>query len=306
MSPRFKQFIIPAVLGAVLLSACAEASWVASVNDVPIEGDTVLSLRESYQVDESSVIGDVFREDLTGLIYLEAQVQAAEEDFGITGLEDAAKRDAALAEIAFLDRATVEQVDSDPDLTQASVEFLGTQLVVRDAVLGALTTQEPGLLEDLWTNRPEQLAQVCVRILSAATEEEIVAIAARLAAGEDFSAVADEVSPDPENPGGRLECPLPAAVFASPFDQLALTTPVGEISEPFPSEFGWHLMLVDAVDQPQSLEELESDPMRFVFGGALQSLWTVWVDDAVDRADIDVRSQVGTWVPEVDQIAPPP
>lgn len=306
MSPRFERSIIPAVVGAVLLSACAEASWVATVNDVPIEGDTVLSLRESYQVEESSVIGDVFREDLTGLIYLEAQVQAAEEDFGLTGLEDAAIRDAALAEVAFLDRASVEQVDSDPDLTPASVEFLGTQLVVRDAVLGVLTTQEPGLLEDLWTNRPEQITQVCVRILSAATEEEIVAIAARLAAGEDFSAVADEVSPDPENPGGILECPLPVAVFASPFDQRAIVTPVGEVSEPFPSEFGWHLILVDAVDQPRSLEELESDPMRFVFGGALQPLWTAWVDDAVDRADIDVRSQVGTWVPEIDQIAPPP
>ena len=304
MTPRRRYLVVPALVGA-LLSACSQASWVATVNEVPIEGDTVLSLRESYQVDESSVIGDVFREDLTGLVILEAQIQAAEEDFGLTGLEDATKRDAALADVGFMDQQSVEQVEADPDLTQASLEFLGTQIVVRDTVLGELTAQEPGLLEDLWTNRPEQIAEVCARILSAATEEEIVEIAARIAAGEDFSAVADEVSPDPENPGGRLVCPVPAAAFASPFDQVAVATPVGEVSAPFSSDFGWHLMLIDSIDRPQSLAELETDPARWVFIGALQQLWVAWVDDAVDRADVEVRSQVGSWVPEVDQIAPP-
>ena len=305
MSRRI-ELVAAAVLVTVLLSACAEASWVATVNDEPIEGDTVLSLRNSYQEGDSSVAGEPFRVDLTGLIALEAQVQAAEEDFGLTGLEDPAKRDAALEEVAFWDRPSVTEVESDPDLTQTSLEFLGTQIVVRDAVMAELAARETALLEELWTKRPTQISQVCVRILSAASEEEIVGIADRIAAGEDFSAVADEVSPDPQNPGGRLQCPLPAGAFNAPFDQVVITIPVGEVSEPFESEFGWHLVLVDEVDRPQSLEELESDPMRFVFIDALQPVWVAWVNDAVARADIGVRSQVGTWVSAVDGIAPPP
>lgn len=306
MSPRLKRTIVLATLGGLLLSACAEASWVATVNDEPIEGDTVLSLRNSYQEGDSSVAGEPFRIDLTGLIALEAQVQAAEEDFGLTGLEDPAKRDAALEGLAFWDQPSVAEVEADPDLTQTSLEFLGTQIVVRDAVMAELAARETALLEELFTNRPAQISQVCVRILSAASEEEIVGIADRIAAGEDFSAVADEVSPDPQNPGGRLQCPLPAGAFNAPFDQVVVTVPVGEVSEPFESDFGWHLVLVDEVDRPQSFEELESDPMRFVFIDTLQPLWFAWRDDAIGRADIDVRSQVGTWVSAADGIAPPP
>ena len=187
MSPRLKRIIVLATLGAFLLSACAEASWVATVNDEPVEEESVLAFRESYQAGESSVAGEPFRQDLTGLIVLEAQIQAAEEDFGLTGLDDAARRDDALANVSPFDRADVERVTSDPDLTEESLEALGTQLAVRNAVLAVLAVAEPGFLEELWSNRPVQTTQVCVRHIIVATEDEIDAVAARIAAGEDFS-----------------------------------------------------------------------------------------------------------------------
>lgn len=306
MSPRLKRIIVLATLGAFLLSACAEASWVATVNDEPVEEESVLALRESYQAGESSVAGEPFRQDLTGLIVLEAQIQAAEEDFGLTGLDDAARRDDALVNVSPFDRADVERVTSDPDLTEESLEALGTQLAVRNAVLAVLAVAEPGFLEELWSNRPVQTTQVCVRHIIVATEDEIDAVAARIAAGEDFSAVADEVVADPTSPGGRLECPIPAAAFVPPFDQVAAATPVGEVSEPFQTEFGWHIILVDEIDVPASLEDLQADPLRFIFIRTLDPIWAAWVNDAVARADIGVRSQVGTWVSAVDGIAPPP
>ena len=306
MKSRFAELTAVAVAGVVLLSACAEASWVATVNDVPIEGETVLELRNSYEDEASSVAGEPFRQDLTGLIALEAQIQAAEEDFGLTGLDDPALRDEVLAEVGPADRGAVNQVAADPDLTEESLNTLGTQLAVRDAVIAELVSTRPDLLEDLWTNQPIAITQVCIRILSTVSEEEILEVAARLDAGEDFSAVADEVSPSPENPGGRLECPLPVGAFAAPFDQVAGTTPVGQVSEPFQSDFGWHLVLVDEIDRPESLEALQADPLRYVYVGTLLPLWGAWVDDALARADIWVRSQVGTWVPQAAQIVPPP
>ena len=306
MRPRPAHLLVAVALGAVVLSSCAEASWVATVNDEPIEGDTVLALRTSYEEEESAVAGDPFRQDLTGLIRLEVQLQAAEEDFGLTGLDDPALRDAALADVGPLDRATVEQVVSDADLTEESLEALGTQLVVRDAVVAELAATEPGFLDELWANQPVQITQVCVRHIITQTREEIDEVAARIAAGEDFGAVADEIMADPALPGGRFECPLPAAAFTPPFDQFAATTPVGQVSEPFQTQFGWHIVFVDEVDRPESLEQLRGDPLRFVFVGTLQRLWAAWVDDAVSSSDIEVRSQVGTWVPEAAAIAPPP
>ena len=68
---------------------------------------------------------------------------------------------------------------------------------------------EIALLEDLWANRPTQISQVCVRILSAASEEEIVGLADRIAAGEDFSAVADEEHPILRTQVGDCNAPFP-------------------------------------------------------------------------------------------------
>jgi parvulin-like peptidyl-prolyl isomerase len=61
-------------------------------------------------------------------------------------------------------------------------------------------------------------------------------------AGEDFAAAARRVSDCPENAGDLGY--FPRGVMVEDFDQVAFNAPVGEVSAPFHTQFGWHIVLV--------------------------------------------------------------
>jgi len=61
-------------------------------------------------------------------------------------------------------------------------------------------------------------------------------------AGEDFAEAAKRVSDCPEN-GGDLGY-FPRGVMVDDFDQVAFAAPVGEVTAPFQTQFGWHIVLV--------------------------------------------------------------
>lgn len=61
-------------------------------------------------------------------------------------------------------------------------------------------------------------------------------------AGEDFAAASKRFSDCPEN-GGDLGY-FPRGVMIDEFDAVAFAAPVGEVTEPFHTQFGWHIVLV--------------------------------------------------------------
>jgi parvulin-like peptidyl-prolyl isomerase len=84
------------------------------------------------------------------------------------------------------------------------------------------------------------------------------------------------------------------------------TAPVGEVVGPVQSDFGFHIVIVESRESPQTLEELAEDPVRWMPSETIDFYWNVWINDVVERADINVRSDIGTWYPPVDGIIPPP
>jgi peptidyl-prolyl cis-trans isomerase C len=77
--------------------------------------------------------------------------------------------------------------------------------------------------------------------------EEATAAALRevrdsILAGEDFAAAARRFSDCPEN-GGDLGY-FPRGVMVDDFDEIAFAAPVGQVTEPFRTQFGWHIVLV--------------------------------------------------------------
>ena len=67
----------------------------------------------------------------------------------------------------------------------------------------------------------------------------------RLEAGEDFAAVAAELSDDPGSKGNGGELPwFRTGEMVPQFEDVANRIPVGLVSEPFRSNFGWHLLEV--------------------------------------------------------------
>lgn len=95
------------------------------------------------------------------------------------------------------------------------------------------------------------------------TEEEALAkaqeVRKRLLAGEDFGMVAKTESDDTGSgaQGGDLGT-FKRGNMVKPFDEAAFSIPVGQVSEPVKSPFGYHLIKIES-REAKSFEEAKSD-----------------------------------------------
>jgi parvulin-like peptidyl-prolyl isomerase len=300
MNTRFRLLVVAAT-ATLVTSACAAADFAATVNDTTISGSEVTGLRTA---DVGAVVdGEQVRNDLTTLIVLRSELDAANEDFGLTGLDSPDAREAWLAAASPQQLAQIEGISGNPELTEEAVDVVVTQLVVRDAVIGELV-EDPGFQQDIWDTQ-QPFAQVCPRHIVVRTEAEAAAARDRILGGEDFGTVAADVSLDP-SPGGQLLCPSKPRDYLVPFDEVVATAPIGELTEPFETAVGWHIVIVDSREEAESFEEFAEEPERWIPLDALDVAWVQWRESAVARADIVVRSQIGRWFPQGDGILPPP
>ncbi|RKR00507.1 peptidyl-prolyl cis-trans isomerase C [Maricaulis maris] len=134
--------------------------------------------------------------------------------------------------------------------------------------------------------------EVRARHILVQTRDEAVAIKALLDEGRDFAELAVAMSEDQATrlEGGDLgyfsrEGILPA------FGAVAFATPEGVVSEPFQSEFGWHILtVVDRRRQPPpSLEALRPNIIRFYTFDQLEALIEGLRSEAeIERADLSL------------------
>ena len=289
---------------AVVAASCSNASIVATVDDESVDEAAVVALRTS-SADSSNHSAEDYRSDLTNLIYLEAQKSAAYEDFGLTDLDDPDAIAAKIADPTAEEAEIFATVASTEGRTDATVDAVAEQFVIRDEVVDALAS-DTGFLTDIYENKREMVVQVCARHILTATPEEAAAAKARIDDGEDFATVAAEVSLDTGSPGGQLPCPTPAGGYVPAFSAVVIVAPIGEITEPFSSDFGWHIVIVDERTGPETFEALAADPLAYLHPRMVGDLWVVWVNDAISTADIEVSSRIGTWSDEAHGIVPPP
>jgi peptidyl-prolyl cis-trans isomerase C len=288
---------------ALAASSCSTATDAATVNGNPITDATVLGLRTT-EVD-AVIRGEGFRNDLTTLIVAQAGLDAAEAQFGITGLDTPDARAEWLAQAPPDKAGIVASVESNPELTQSAADVVTTQLMLQEAVVEALADDKDAL-RGIWDTNRSVLMEVCVRHIVVPTIEEASAAYDRVSGGEDFSSVADEVSLDTASEGGQLACPSSPSSWVPSFGDVVATAPVGVVVPPFQSEIGWHVAIVDDRQEPATFDDFAADPDRWLTDPVLNVAFAAWRDDAVAAADIVVRSQIGRWFPEGDGILPPP
>lgn len=174
---------------------------------------------------------------------------------------------------------------SDNDLAAAKTEWLQTVADVtglteaeyREFVRkGVLRTKVREALEAEVSRNAEQAN---ARHILVETEEEAKDVLARLEAGEDFGALAEELSQDPGSAqnGGELGF-VPQGRFVQPVEEAVFSLPVGQLSEPVESQFGWHIIEVLA------REERELSPADY--SQVQQSAFSNWEAKARQNADI--------------------
>lgn len=89
----------------------------------------------------------------------------------------------------------------------------------------------------------------------------------RLKAGEDFTVLASTFSTDTGSArdGGSLGWVSPG-VMVPEFEEKMKSTPVGQVSAPFQTQFGWHILQVTDTRQQDMTEEYQERMARQILG----------------------------------------
>ncbi len=145
---------------------------------------------------------------------------------------------------------------------------------IRSVVLGNK------LAEALGEETPRVAEQANARHILVETEEEANDVLARLEAGEDFGELASELSTDPgsASQGGELGFVV-QGTFVPAIDEAVFSLPIGEISDPIETQFGWHIVEV--------LEREEREMSPGDYSQAQRQAFSNWQTEARQSATIE-------------------
>lgn len=113
----------------------------------------------------------------------------------------------------------------------------------------------------------------------------------RILGGEDFGEVAKLLSDDPgsASQGGEMGWTSPGE-FVPEFEEVANNAELGELSEPFRSRFGWHVLEVLERRTYDNTEELkEGNCVQRIRNGKLANETELWVRRIRDEAFVETR-----------------
>ncbi|MDO6418806.1 peptidylprolyl isomerase [Amphritea sp. 2_MG-2023] len=126
---------------------------------------------------------------------------------------------------------------------------------------------------------------------AAQTRREIDAIYQKLQQGVPFEELAKQLSDDPASGslGGSIGWAQPGQMVPE-FEEVMFSTPKGEISAPFESRFGWHILKVDDRRQQDMSEEMKTNQARATirqrkFNEELQN----WLREIRSQAYIELK-----------------
>jgi len=236
----------------------------------------------------SSVVtasGDLARNLLEAAIRLEVVTVEIESEGGTVSEEDLAAAEAQLA-------AQQPNWDTAPERFRTFfVEFVAAQ----DA-FARLASPSADELSAAYAGGIEQSGYACVSHILVDTEDEAQAVLDRLDAGEDFAAVAADVSTDPSaaTSGGALagqdgsECMTTEAFagsFIPEFVDGALAAEVGVPTQPVQSQFGYHVILV------RPFEEVADQVVAAAQSTGAQAR----LAELMTAADVTVSRTIGAW-----------
>jgi peptidyl-prolyl cis-trans isomerase C len=94
-----------------------------------------------------------------------------------------------------------------------------------------------------------------------ATEEEALAVMARIAAGADFAATATEISSDGSAANGGNLGWFSDGMMVPEFESAVKEMAVGDVSVPVQTQFGWHIIKLNETRDmvPPTLDELRAE-----------------------------------------------
>lgn len=266
---------------------------VAVIDGEPVTFDEVAELAPSTG---DVVDPQLFAESLLLLITNRVWAAAAEEEFGLV-ITDAAV-EAKKEELVALTGLPEDELFDAYGLTAVALRAISTRELFRESVISALSAGMPAPTEEELRARYEVLlldaSQACSAHILLETEEEAEAALERALAGEEFAALAMELSTGPSGPnGGDLGCGPPSQ-YVGEFAAGVLDSEVGVAYGPVETQFGWHVILVSERTVPD-FEEMREAVVAEAQNESAGPLWEEWALGVMAAADVQVEPEYGVW-----------
>jgi parvulin-like peptidyl-prolyl isomerase len=288
-----KRYYAVAVAAAAFVAACSGGADVAAtVNGTDIAAADVESL--VYETGED--FGDTeFIQLLDILVQWTAIADAAKADFG---LDPSAEEIATEVDRLYSEQGAggdFEQFLVAQNISEGGLDQYAAQLLIGEGILAELEASVPAPTEAdavaLLTEDPNSWTEVCAAHILVATTEEADAVLERLDSGEEFAALAIELSTDTGSgaAGGDLGCNTPST-YVAPFAEATMTGNIGEVVGPVESQFGFHLIRVDSRTEATSAELMEA-----LASIQLSEAIDEWYVTSIGGADIEISDEWGTW-----------
>lgn len=317
---RFPARLLLAALVAVSLAACGDtvgdAGAAAVVNGVSIPIDTVQQRFDSVRRDpqlaqqlaadeDGSFKARVQARLLSQMIQAELLSQAAEEiGIEITEADIDAERDVIVEQVG--GQEAFEQIVEDNALSEEDIRGQIRDLIVERKV-------EESLSEDMEVSNAEVRAyyeenkgtrydRVRASHILVQTKEEADAVMGRLQAGEDFAALAQQLSQDPGSgqQGGDLG-EFTRGRLVPEFEEAAFNAEIGELVGPIQTEFGWHVIKVTGRTNP-TFEEVREEIRTELTEQRTAEARTAFRQEHFADADVRINPRLGRWNPESGEV----
>ena len=163
----------------------------------------------------------------------------------------------------------------------------GFQIVKLNDMRGAERTMVNQLHVRHILLRPDEILD------DAAVRQKLLGIRERIEKGDDFATIAKSVSEDPVSAtdGGDLGWISPGDV-APDFEQELATLKIGELSQPFKTRYGWHLVeVLEERNYDKTDEVKQQDCQRQIRASKAEEEQELWARRLRDQAYVDVRVQ---------------
>ncbi|MFT6308499.1 MAG: peptidyl-prolyl cis-trans isomerase SurA [Halioglobus sp.] len=147
------------------------------------------------------------------------------------------------------------------------------------------------------TNDQTQLEESLVRHIFLAGDEanvkqKLITARQRLAAGESFDQLAAQISEDPNsaNSGGELPW-FSSGQMPKEIEDMAKTLKVNQLSQPFRTQFGWHLMeLLDQRTRSIGDDALREQANNSLRQNKIEQETQRWLRQLRDESFVEIRS----------------
>jgi foldase protein PrsA len=228
------------MLLAATFAACSSSSGgsVATVNGEPIS-QTAFEAKLEQSPAARSVLQQMVQETLIA--------QYAKNNNITVTSDEIAKREDDLK--ANFPNGSWDEMLKARGLSEADVQEALSEQIILDKALSKDVTITPAQIKQYFDknhaafDKPEQVHARHILVADLKTADMIEA---QLKAGKDFAALAKQYSTDPgsKDKGGDLGWFRRGQMVPS-FDKVAFTLPVGQISQPVKSPFGYHIIEVE-------------------------------------------------------------